>query len=273
MTFIYPKSFSRQLCGLLFAPLLFMPLVSHGQTATGSQLSVGSSNTELVLKVAPGDRLPVSIKLANFGATHRVDVFIKYGIFSNSGNELYTTSETVALETTANFVKFIDVPSRFSPGAYVMKTEIRYEGQVTPSVSQFPFVVERKILGLFQSDLILYGGGTILIVILLLLVSQAQLNKRRSERFTPFDYSDIPHDQRTFYEILSDMIMGMRQRVGEKAFVMAQGIDGLSIDMQTGKIVSITRSPSKVIAELVSVYEHSFGKRISFSLRRQKTTL
>lgn len=89
-------------------------------------------------------------------------------------------------------------------------------------------------------------------------------------RTSPLDYSDIPVNIRTFYEILSDTILDMRQRVGDDAIIIANSIDGLRIDTDSGKVLSLSDNPSKIIAELVSKYELQLGKKVSF-LFRQKT--
>ncbi|MBP6913387.1 MAG: hypothetical protein KBC00_02130 [Candidatus Levybacteria bacterium] len=47
----------------------------------------------------------------------------------------------------------------------------------------------------------------------------------------------------------------MRQKVGERALDIAPHVDGLTIDKKTGRVLKLTRNPSKIIAELVSEYE------------------
>jgi hypothetical protein len=93
------------------------------------------------------------------------------------------------------------------------------------------------------------------------------IKRRRTTRLTPFDYSNIAHGERTFYEILSDTIMEMRGRVGDDALDIAAGVAGLTIDKNTGRVLAITEHPSKVIAALVSEYEKTLGKKVSFSFR------
>lgn len=219
-------------------------------------------------KVAPGEFLPISIKLANFGGGKRVDVLLQYMIFTSTGEKIYESDETVAVETTASFVKKIQVPFNTIGGVYTAKTSIVYQDQVVPATTQFPFTVERKIFGLFQSDLFLYGGSTLLVGILMFIFGHTFIKRRRAMRLTPFDYSDISHDMRTFYEILSDTIMEMRERVGDDALLIASNIDGLKIDKETGRVLAFTEHPSKIIATLVSEYEKILGKKVSFSLRR-----
>jgi len=229
---------------------------------------IQTSGAGLASKVAPGEFLPLSVKLLNFGSRNRVDVTVTYKITDTEGKTIYSAEETVAVETTATFVKTIQIPFETLPGRYVAKSSIVYPGQVAPATTEFPFTVERKILGLFQSDFYRYGGITLLISILMILLGRALIKRHRGARFTVFDYSDIPHDQRTFYEILSDTIMEMRERVGDQALAIAADIDDLKVDRETGRVLDITGPPAKIIAILVSEYEKSLGKKVSFSFRK-----
>lgn len=258
---------------ITMAGLISIPPAVFAQAGAVEEARVDTSSVGLVVKVAPGELLPISIKLSKFGGGKRVDVLIKYSIFTSAGEEIYGSDETVAVETTANFVKTVPVPFTAVPGTYTVRTSIIYEGQLVPATTQFPFTVERKILGLFQSDFFLYGGITLLFSIFMLLLGRELIKRRRRARFTPLDYSDIPHAKRTFYEILSDTIMEMRARAGDDALLIAANIDGLTIDKETGRVLAFTEHPSKIIATLVYEYEKLLGQKVSFSFRREKKDL
>lgn len=248
--------------------LFLMPSVLFAQTDITKNARVDTSNAGVVVKVAPGELLPISVKLSNFGGGKRVDVLVAYSIFSSAGEEIYLTNETVAVETTNNFIKTIQIPFGTTGGTYIAKTSITYLGQVVPATTQFPFTVEKKILGIFQSNFFFYGGIAILTSLLMILLGHSLIKRRRAMRLTPFDYSDISHDMRIFYEILSDTIMEMRERVGDEALKIATNINGLKINKETGRVLALTEHPSKIIATLVSDYERLLGKKVSFSFRR-----
>jgi len=246
------------------------PAYAQTATAPGSQAArVDTSNSGSAIRVAPGGSLPISVKLSNFGGVSRVDVLVIYSILNAAGNEIASTTETVAVETTASFVKTVGIPFDAPPGTYTAKTSAIYAGQLVPATSQFSFTVEVKILGLFLSDFYLYGGITIVISLCMLLLSNILIRRHQRGRLTSFDYSDIPHNERTFYEIVSDTIMAMRQRVGDDALDIASHVDGLTIDRETGRVLGLTKSPGKVIARLVSDYEERLGKKVSFSFRKE----
>ena len=264
------KLLNKVLCTFLFIALpgliLLSPLVS-AQVNITKNARVDTGNAGLAVRVAPGEVLPISVKLSNFGGGKRVDVLLKYSIFTSTGEEIYTTSDTAAVETTASFVKTVQIPFGTAPGVYTAKTSATYQGQLVPATTQFSFTVERKILGIFQSDFFFYGGISVLAGIFIALLVYFLVRRRRTTRFTPLDYSNIPHDKRTFYEILSDTIMQMRGRVGEQALEIASHIDGLKIDKETGRVLDLTEPPAKIIATLVSEYEKLLGKKVSFSFR------
>lgn len=229
---------------------------------------VQTTGAGLVSKVAPGELLPISVKLLNFGSNNRVDVTVAYEITDEQGTVIYSSTETVAVQTTANFIKTIQIPFETPPGRYIAKSSISYQGQVVPATTEFPFVVERKIFGLFQSAFYLYGGGALLVIIIAVILSRMLIKRRRATRLGPLDYSDVPAQDRVFYELISDTISGMRQQVGQAALDIASQINGLVIDGQTGRVLRLTEKPSKVVTELVSGYEKALGKKVSFSFRK-----
>lgn len=201
----------------------------------------------------------------------RLDVQLNYSIISGAGEKVYTSSETVAVETTASFVKLVQVPYFVIPGVYMVRVNMLYDGQIVPAHSHFPFTVEKKIFGVFQTTLVLYS--ILFIATLVFLSGVVWIIRKKyhhASRSSPIDYSDVPNGMRTFYEILSDTIMDMRQRVGDQAIVIANSIHGLKIDPDSGKVLSIEDNPSKIIAELVSKYEVELGKKVSFLFRHTK---
>ena len=251
--------------------LIIILSIAFARSSSAVDNAISVTNTiNPIRKLAPGEMLPVSVNLSNFGGGDRVDVIIKYSILTNTNVEVYTTSDTVAVETTANFVKNVFVPSEIASGTYIAKTSIIYQGQITPALSQFSFIVENKILGIFQSDFIFYSSVSVLIGVLLVLFGRFLFNRFRVSRFAPLDYRNIPVNDRIYYEILSDTIMQMRGHVGDRALLIAAGISGFNIEPQSGRVLGFTEDPSKVIANLVSEYEKQLGKKVSFSLRKEE---
>jgi len=221
---------------------------------------VKTSGEGLISKLAPGEILPISVKLINFGGGRRVDVTINYQILDSNNVVVLTESETVAVETTASFVKNIQIPYNLSPGRYTAFSNIIYEGQEVPAASKFQFAVERKIAGIFVSQIILYGFITGLVGIAFAVLSRLII-KRRASRLTPHEYSDVPKEERLFYEIISDAIMQMRYRAGDKAIEIASNIDGLVLEEESGKVLEINKDPAEIIALLILQYQKQIGKK------------
>ena len=244
--------------------------------ATGSLANpqgVTTSSAGLAAKVAPGELLPISIKLSNFGGGGRIDVLVQYGIYASNGKKIYSADETVAVATTNNYVKALQIPPGTAAGTYTVKTSITYAGQVVPAESEFTFQVEPRILGLFRGEFIMYSGVTILTSALVVMIGVSLIKRRRTTRLAPLDYSNIPSEQRVFYELISDTVMSMRQKVGDKALEIAIHTQGLAIDKRTGRILKLSDSPSKVIADLVSNYERVLGKKTNFEFRRSDKSI
>jgi hypothetical protein len=234
--------------------------------AQGSEIKTSSGN--LVTRVAPGELLPVQVKLTNFGGGGRVDVTINYHILDENGNEVVTEKETVAVETTASFIKIIQIPRDVPPGKYTTEARITYQGQKVPATANYQFTVERKIAGMFVSQFLIYGAVTIVVGIMGAVASRLIKKKLRVSRLAPHEYPEIPKEERIFYEIISDIIAQMRYRVGDKALDIAKSIDDLSIDKNNGKVLQIKKSPTKIIALLILKYEKLWGQKVSFAIRR-----
>ena len=256
------------LCVYVIIVVLFVALDSRALAQAAKTGRTETSSGTLISRVAPGDFLPISVKLVNFGGGRRVDVSINYQIIDENDNEVISQVETVAVETTANFVKIIQIPYQIPSGKYRAVSSIIYEGQKVPAVSQFEFTVEKKFAGIFVSQLLIYGIVTLSIGLAFAVVSRLIIKKRRVRRIAAHEYPDVPKKERIFYEIISDTIMQMRYRVGEQALELAGSIEGLVVDENNGKVLEIKKSPEKIIALLVLEYEKNLGQKVSFAMRK-----
>src|SRR5512133_3431941 len=107
------------------------------------RISFGSS----VTRYAAGDVLPVTVVLSNFGAGERVDVAVRYEMTNAGGKNVFSKTETVAVETTDSFVRQIQIPNDLPSGEYTLTSMVVYPGQTAPAASSFKFKIERKIGG------------------------------------------------------------------------------------------------------------------------------
>jgi len=237
--------------------------------ALAQEREVKTSSGALISWIAPGEFLPISVKLVNFGGGRRVDVIITYQILDSEERIVVQETETVAVETTASYIKNIQIPYSLSSGRYIASSHIKYKDQEVPATSQFEFTVERKIAGIFVSQFIVYGIATLFVGIVFAILARLWfIHKPRSSRLPPHEYPNIPKPMRMFYEIISDTIMQMRSRVGDRAIELAQGIDGLVVAKETGKVLEVSKDPAKIIALIVLRYEETLGKKVNFALRK-----
>jgi len=262
---------TKPLCLIRFYFLAAILIIAFGFT-TVRAAEVQTSSGNLVTRVAPGELLPVSVKLTNFGGGSRVDVTIDYRILNEKREVIITEKETVAVETTASFIKVIQIPRDAPPGNYTAESSIVYQGQKVPATASYQFTIERKILGLFVSQFIIYSIITIFVGIAFVIVSRLIKKKLRISRLAPHEYPEIPKEERIFYEIISDIIAQMRQRVGDKAVDIAKSIDDLTIDENNGRVLNIKKSPAKIIALLILKYEKTLGEKVSFAFPKPDDT-
>ena len=251
-----------------------------GYSYAGAEIS--SENIKVLMenqenRIAPGEFLPVSVKLVNFGSERRIDVIINYKIFNNADKdvyqqkEVYSESETVAVETTASFVKRIQVPYSFNSGFYSLVTVLDYPYQESPAISKTPFFVEKKVGGFFKSDLIVYSIFLFLIIAVVVLMAILityilSRHKKTHSMVIQYDYSGKPKGQIIYYEILSGIISQMRLRIGDKALEIAKAVPDLEMNEKTGEIIEIKKEPAKIISSLISQYEELIGQPISFGI-------
>lgn len=247
--------------GFIVFFLFFSASGALGQGVTESdETRIETEGAGMVSRVAPGESLPMSVKLLNFGEGEKVDVTIHYKIFDKEEELMIHETETVAVETTASFERDIPIPDNFPTGRYTAYSEIEYKGQKVPAVSQFQFTVENEFWGIFISDLILYTVITLVVAVLVIIATRFVI-KERKRRFAPHTYSDVKKEDRIYYELMSDMIMQMRYREGDKAVELAKEIDGLEIDEDTGRIKNISKDPAEIITLLMIQYQKNFGKK------------
>lgn len=218
--------------------------------------------------VAPGEFLSVSINLVNFTGQGSVDVQVNYRIIDANTNEVYSESETVAVETTTSFAKRFQLPKNMAAGIYTFASSLNYPGQETPAVSQLTFVVEKKILGIFRSDFIFYLAALLAIIVASILVTSYIVKINRKGKVVFYDYSEKPKNQRIYYQILSDIISEMRLRIGDDALKIAKDIPDLKINPVNGVVINVEKDPAKIIAQLISRYEQFSGQHISFPIRK-----
>ncbi|MCX6739610.1 MAG: hypothetical protein NTZ49_00070 [Candidatus Parcubacteria bacterium] len=208
--------------------------------------------------IAPGESLPINIKLLNMGGSGRVDVQLAYRVLDVANNLISEESETVAVETTASFIKQVKIPSNIKPGRYFLLADLKYADQEVPAIAKIPFQVEFKFLGLFLNQLAILGAiisvGIILVWLLIYFI-----NRPRKIIISRFDYKKVPVNLKPYYELISDIILTMQLHLGDKAVKIANKIMGLRISDQ-GEVLEIKKEP----AEIVTLLTVAFQKNLNY---------
>lgn len=156
----------------LLLTILIVAFSLFSTIAMAQEPEVRTSTGNLVTRVAPGELLPISVKLVNFGGGKKVDVIIDYFILNEKGETVLQEKETVAVETTASFIKILQIPRDTPSGKYVAESSITYQGQKVPATASYQFAVERKIAGMFANQFLIYGAVTLIIGIIFAIVGQ-----------------------------------------------------------------------------------------------------
>lgn len=248
--------------------LITISMVLGGVALVSAQeeTAVTSNTSSFVFRVAPGEVLPLSVELLNFGGSRRVDVIVTHEIFDEGNERVFEETETVAVETTTSFVKDLIIPSFLSSGTYVVKTSITYPGQVDPAESQFQFQVERKVFGLFLGSFIFHALITVGVGILFGFGGRYLVHRIRISRIKPYTYMDVNQEDRVYYELISDAIMQMRFHEGDEALALARDIPELHID-EEGRVLKVEKNPAKIMALLLLLYERNFGHTIDAQIQ------
>ncbi len=240
---------------LLFISIASLFIFSNNFIGAQNLNKIEVTTIEQFQKVAPGESLPINIKLLNMGGTGRVDVELTYKIEDVNKNILTEELETVAVETTANFIKQVKIPPDLKPGRYYLFADLKYPDQKVPAIARLPFQVEYKFFGFFIDQLLILAGAVTAATLLLILLVYF-INKSRRIVVSQFNYKDAPPALRPYYELISDIILTMRLHLGDKAIKMANKIKGLKVSEQ-GEVLEIKKEPLDIVTLLTLLYENN----------------
>lgn len=107
-------------------------------------LTIPESHKELLA----GESILTSIKIINFENVERIDVGIEVYVENNEGEYISGSTETVAIQTQANFVRTIKLPDNLKEGEYKAKVKLTYDnGEIIEAQDRFKIIKEKnKIL-------------------------------------------------------------------------------------------------------------------------------
>ena len=100
------------------------------------------SITELISTIEAGDFLSGKITITNKGSDKRYDAYLKYEVFSESGERLTFGSETIAIESEKTHDFSLRIPQDTVEGTYTFKASARY--QTEQAIAQRQFAISKK---------------------------------------------------------------------------------------------------------------------------------
>jgi len=208
--------------------------------------------------VAPGEALPVQIQLLNFGTPNdTVDTTLYFSIIDDNGQTVLTRSETLAVQTTASFSRYIVIPDNTLSGKYLIQLDVEYSGQKYPAISQQPFVVEQKWWGYTYRE---WLSALPLIVAPLLIIAFLYFLRNKKARQYTHDYSHIGESERFYYEIIHNIIVSLHYHVGDKKMKkILASLPGIKMDTTNKQIQYVGDNPEKIVSSLMRYYEQETG--------------
>lgn len=149
----------------------------------GALFDVDVNILEESREILLGEELLANLEVFNFGEQGRVDVELEYIIKDKIGNELFSESEMIAVETRANLFKSFSIPEDLGFGDYVLYARLLY-GEEVASSSEWFIIKERN----FFEDKIYYIFGILFFVIIFLIIfliikrKKGGVKKKRKKR-------------------------------------------------------------------------------------------
>lgn len=236
------------------------PFVMSAQDGTiSSTVSLGSSDL-----VTVGDSLPVNIQLLNFGTPgEKVDVTMNFIIQDHFDNIALQRTETVAVQTTASFTRYFQIPDTLDHGTYTLSLLVSYRDQQFPAISEQQFTVEHSILGYGLSK----WYPAIPLVLLPFIFTLFVWRRKKKHNVENFDiverkYDHISKNERTNYEIVHDIVESIHYRVGDKKInEVMDRIPGLTLNKKNLHVEEINGPMEEIIPMLIHEYEEITGKK------------
>jgi hypothetical protein len=142
--------------------------------SAGALFDVNVEIPDRYTEVLPGEKILGEISIYNLGGKDRVDVELDYIIKDKNNITIVSLSDTIAVETSANFIKPILIPSDIPTGKYIFYVRVKYDSKIA-SASAFFDVVGYKVL--LREKLYIFSIIALIILIILGIISYLKTNK------------------------------------------------------------------------------------------------
>ena len=133
-------------------------------------------SAEIITKeIKSTDNLIFNVKIFNLGRLPKYDISLTYTVSNENTNEIiYQQTETMAVETSLDFPKTIQIPEETAPGKYMLQVVATYDNETAIAKDQFTIIkTEETRLSLY---LILF------LIILTVLIASILYRKKKKNR-------------------------------------------------------------------------------------------
>jgi len=141
----------------------------------------------------PGDNLILTIKMINVGLNEVKDAILEYSIVNEeTGEELYKTTETIAVQTSLDIVRKVYLFENIKPGNYKITVKSTYHGDEQKELyaeSSSHFTVLKDFKGLIPFEYALYVLIFVLLIISIMLYQIINILTNRNKR--SFSKTDV----------------------------------------------------------------------------------
>ncbi len=224
--------------------------------AANTSLLVSTNKKSISVHAAPGESVLLPISFMLYGNYSPSDFSVQYRVLAINGNAV---EEARILSTVNPMTEYesIQIPVDYKPGEYTISANVLRGDQVFAEAMKFQIIVEPKVLGIFVSRIFLALKWIFFIFMTAACSYAFYIYKKNKDK-----YAKIPPAERVYYEIIDDMITQMHDSIGDRAYALADAVAGLVVDKKNGRIISITKDPSEVVAVLYIRYKNVFKRKI-----------
>jgi len=128
--------------------------------------------------VSPGKEVAANVELFNLGETGIIDLEVEYFIRNEEGETIVSEKETIAIETQANFVKTMQLPSDLEDGNYIFYVRTTYDDKVASASAWFEVIREPLLAPAFYKIILII----ILIILLLIFLILFLLHRHKKHK-------------------------------------------------------------------------------------------
>lgn len=153
---------------IVFILILVILSVSLFCVSSQNAFNLNLEIPETYESLKPGQDIWFTLKVFNLAYSERVDITLKYFLIDPNGLKIISKSDTVAIETQANFVRKFKIPLESISGNYIIRAELFYNNNLESiSSNSINIKIEEEQKDNFKLFII---AGTVIALIMIVLI-------------------------------------------------------------------------------------------------------